>query len=233
MGELHMAEDGAYRCVAVLEAPASSDIEAMQDAWRANDPFLALRDRGVTRYVRGLAMPTDEPALARRGRIGIANLWVEDADSAIALSAELRAGKVHASNPELAAARVIAMAVVERFRLGEADDYGHTPLRAVFLVKGRDDIGRHGFHQHWREIHGPLLVGQAGITRYAQQHRIDPAEDGARDFDGIAELSFPDEEGYARFGASEPHRSRQIEDLPNLFDLAVGKRFFSREELVF
>lgn len=229
-----MAEtEGPYRCIAVLETSSSADMQALQAAWRQGDPFAGLQKEGVTRYVRGLAVPTEDAALAQRGRIGIAHLFVPDAPTALTLNARLRAGEIHGTHPVLGSARIIAMAVAQRYHLGVEDDFGQTPLRAVFLVKGRDDIGPRGFHRHWREIHGPMLIGQPGVTRYAQNHRLYDSYDGGPEFDGFAEMSFPDEAAYAAFGASEPHRTNQMNDLPKSFDLKVGKRFYSREETVF
>jgi uncharacterized protein (TIGR02118 family) len=222
-----------FRCLAVLEAPSGTDMAQAQAAWQQDDPFAALREEGVVRYVRGLAVPTADPALAQRSRIGIAHLWVDDEATAVKLNARLRSGEVHRAHPVLGAARIIALPVVQRFRLGVEDDAGTTPLRAVFLVKRREGMSAEAFHRHWREVHGPMLVGQAGITRYAQLHRIAASYDDGPEFDGVAELSFADEEGYAAFGRSEPHRTNQIADLPNMFDLKVGKRFFSREQVVF
>lgn len=226
--------DSPVRCVAVLETSSSADMPALQNGWRQNDPFLALRDEGVTRYIRGFAAQTDDPVLVRRGRIGIAHLFVDDERTASELNTRLRLGEVHGRHPALGSARIIALPVKQRFRLGVEDDFGQTPLRAIFLVKRRDDIGPAGFHRHWREIHGPMLIGQPGVTRYAQNHRLAQSyDDGGTEFDGFAEISVPDEAAYAEFNASEPHRTNQMNDLPKLFDLQVGKRFFSREELVF
>ncbi|MET0248194.1 MAG: EthD domain-containing protein [Sphingobium sp.] len=229
-----MAEtQGPYRCVAVLETSSSADMDALHAAWAANDPFGDLASEGVTRYVRGFAVATDDPVLLRRGRIGIAHLFVPDAATALVLNVKLRAGEVHGRHPQLGNARIIAMPLVQRFRLGVEDDFGQTPLRAIYLVKGRDDIGPTGFHDHWRGVHGPLLIGQAGVTRYAQNHRLTDSYDAGPEFDGLAEMSFPDEAANAVFSNSEPHRTNQVNDLPNAFDLNVGKRFYTREETIF
>lgn len=229
-----MAEtDGPCRCIAVLEASSSSDMHVLQSAWAEDDPFAGLGSAGVTRYVRGLAVPTENPALAQRGRIGIAHLFVPDVNSALALNARLRAGEFHSGHPVLGVARIIAFPVVQRFLLGVGDDFGQTPLRAIYLVKGRDDIGPKGFHRHWREVHGPMVVGQPGVTRYAQNHRLHESYDDGPEFDGFAEMSFPDEAANTLFSSSEPHRTNQMNDLPRLFDLKVGKRFYSREEVIF
>jgi uncharacterized protein (TIGR02118 family) len=222
-----------FRCLAVLESPSGTDMAEAQMAWQQDDPFAALREEGVVRYVRGLSVPTTDPALAQRSRIGVAHLWVDDEAVAVKLAARLRSGEIHRANPVLGPTRIIALPVVQRYQLGIADDAGTTPLRAIFLVKRREGMSAEAFHRHWREVHGPMLIGQAGITRYAQLHRAAASYDGGPEFDGVAELSFPDELAYAAFGRSEPHRTNQMADLPNLFDLTVGKRFFSREEVVF
>lgn len=222
------------RCIAVLEASSGMDVEAAQAAWRADDPFAGLASEGVNRYVRGFAVGTDEPALTRRGRIGVAHLWMESEAAALALNRRLRAGEFHKDHSVLGSARIIALPVAKRYHLGEADDYARTPLRAVFLVKRRDDLTPQQFHRHWREVHGPMLIGQDGITSYAQQHRLyDSYDEGGPNFDGVAELSFPDEAGFRAFATCEPHAANQNADLPNLFDLTAGKRFFSREEAIF
>jgi hypothetical protein len=222
-----------YKCIAVLEVPSASDIPALQAGWRADDPFAALREEGVTRYVRGLSIASDVPGMAPRGRLGIAHLWVPDHATAIAVNARLRSGAVHARNPALAAARIIAMPVLQSFVLGPVDDYGSGGLRACFLVKGLDELGPAGFHNYWRAIHGPLLHGQPGFTRYAQQHRLYASYDDDMVFDGLTEISHPDEAGALAFGADGPNHRLQVIDSPKVFDQTVGKRFFSRDEIVF
>lgn len=222
-----------YRCLAVLEAPSGMAMQEAQAGWRQDDPFTALRDKGVIRYVRGLVVPTDDVALAQRSRIGVAHLWVKDEDTALALNARLRSSDVHRNHPVLGSARIIALPVAQRFQVGPQDDFGQAGLRALFLIKRRDDMTAEAFHQYWREVHGPMVEGQDGVARYAQLHRLYGSYDGGPEFDGAAEISFADEAGYAAFGRSEPHHSNQVADLPNLFDLKVGKRFFSRDEIIF
>jgi uncharacterized protein (TIGR02118 family) len=206
---------------------------AAQAALVAADPLAAAARAGWTHYVRGLTLDVGRPGFGPGDVIALLSLWTIDADAAIALAARLNEEELFGEDHALNGAKVEAIPVSEGFFIGPARDLMSDGLRATFFVHRRKDMSIADFRRHWAEIHGPMLTGQAGVSRYRQNSRLDASYAPGARFDGVAELSFADMAAFDAFSTCEPHRSNQMADLPNLFDLGSGKRFFTRETAIF
>jgi uncharacterized protein (TIGR02118 family) len=221
--------EGRFRVVCFVLAPDEAIRAVLQKQWLALDPFTLTIHNDLVQYVRALAVENPYPAFQPGRTIGVAHLWVRDADGAQRLAEQLRSQSLRG----LEQVQLITFPVRERFVIGAPEDYGQTSLRAVFLNRRRAGMSVEDFQHHWRTVHGPMVEGQGGTTRYLQLHRLPASYPGEPEFDGSAELSFPDFESYTAFMGCEPHHSRQSNDLPKLFDLAAGVRIMTRETVVF
>ena len=223
-----------YRSVAFIDLANEESLETNQDRWRSDDPFLALRARGAQRYVRSLSERTDAPAFRPRTRIGAAQFWADDEAAALALDSALRDRALLKAHPTLRDARLTVLTTREIPVVGTTEPRLLDGLRALFVVKRRPGMSVADYQDYWFNVHGQMVVGQPGLSRYVQNHRLAPTYEGAPDdYDGVAEMSWPDSDSMATSNAAEPFRTRQTDDLPNLFDLKAGIRFFVKEEDVF
>jgi len=225
----------SYRCLAIVDLNNEDALETNQAAWRADDPFRALKDHGARRYVRGIARRDDSPVWRPRSRLGAAQVWADDAATALDLAARMAERGFLKAHPVLRDARLTVLATKELQVIGPAREPPGDKVKSLFLVKRRPGLGVAAYQDYWRNVHGELVVGAPGITRYMQMQRLPasyPADESA-EYDGAAEMTWPDAAAQAAFNAGEPYRSRMTEDLPNAFDLKAGIRFYVKEEVVF
>jgi len=76
------------------------------------------------------------------------------------------------------------------------------------------------FRKHWREVHAPLASRMPGLRRYVQQDvngvlgLLGAAAAGAKQPDGIAEVSF-DDEAASKASLDSPEGRAAVRDLSN------------------
>lgn len=230
-----MAEHASYRCIAVIDLPNEDALETNQAAWRQGDPFVTLKDHGATRYVRGVAQRNASPVWRPRARLGAAQVWADDEKTALDLAARIGDRGFLKAHPVLRDARLTLLATKELPVVGPDRDPAGDKVKSLFLVKRRPGMTVAAYQDYWRNVHGELVVGAPGVTRYMQMQRLPasyPADESA-EYDGAAEMSFPDWDAQEAFNTGEPWRSNQTVDLPNCFDLKAGIRFYVKEEVVF
>lgn len=70
-------------------------------------------------------------------------------------------------------------------------------VKLMICVRRRPDLTSEQFHQYWREIHGPTVLGvddfMRHIRRYVQCHTVGgevPFPSQSAPYDGVAELWF-------------------------------------------
>jgi hypothetical protein len=99
------------------------------------------------------------------------------------------------------------------------------------------DVDHDYFSAHWRDVHGPLVLGITEFTRHLCSYRqFHVRSDGAlvsgtaEDYDGVALLSFPDADAMtAAFG--EPRFLSILEpDTGRFLDMAHSLRFVTTAE---
>jgi len=220
------------RCVAVFEARTEDSLEHNQALWTANDPFpAAAREFGASRYVRSLSRRTDERAWRPRTRLGAAQFWLDDLDQALKLGEALKKRRLVADNRLLADAHAMVLVTRERPVIPNPNrEAVGDNLRALFFIKRKPGMSIADYQAHWLNVHGALVVGTPGIIRYIQCHVAPESYDAlAPEYDGMVEMTWSDEAGRAANNASS-HAKAQADDLPNLFDLKAGMRFFVEEE---
>jgi len=95
-------------------------------------------------------------------------------------------------------------------------------VKLVFCCRRLPHLSRAEFQRYWRETHGPLVRGHAGvlrIRRYVQTHTLEHPINAAlaesrgapEEFDGIAELWWNSLDDLAAATASEAGRAASRE----------------------
>jgi uncharacterized protein (TIGR02118 family) len=88
-------------------------------------------------------------------------------------------------------------------------------VKLVAFFKRRAGLSVEDFQRHWRTTHADLVVRQAGLRRYVQNHTLASGyRNGEPDYDGVAEAWFDDTQAmralapspeYAAVRADETH----------------------------
>jgi uncharacterized protein (TIGR02118 family) len=81
-------------------------------------------------------------------------------------------------------------------------------LKTMFTIYFPDTMSREDAREHWRTTHRDIVLKCEGVVKYLQDHKVDdfPGGDdleGAKQWDGIAELYFADRATFDRVMVSE------------------------------
>lgn len=223
-----------FRCLAVIDLNTEDSLETKQAAWRADDPFVALRDDGARRYVRAMTLRHESPLFRPRSQIGIAQFWADDEAAALRLHAKLRDRTWRKDHPLMRDARLTVLANRQHHLIGEYSERVGEGIKALYLNKRKPGMPVEAYQRHWLEVHAPLVEGVPGLARYLQLHRLAASYEGDdTELDGGAEMSWPDAAALAAYNAAADYQQRWRDDMPNLWDLRAGVRFYIQEEEVF
>jgi uncharacterized protein (TIGR02118 family) len=105
-------------------------------------------------------------------------------------------------------------------------------IKAVWLLKFRDDVDHDEVRRHWRTTHGQIALRVPGIRRYVQNHILDPldeerAEAGIK-FNGVVECWFDDFAAFERATTSPEWGLLRADEGP-VFDSGAFQGGFVRE----
>lgn len=226
----------AFRCIAVIDVATEDSLETNQAMWREDDPFLALRESGARRYVRAMSQRNAVAAFRPRTKIGAAQFWTDDEETALALHKRLGERALLKPHPLLKDARLTLLVTREIIVVG---DYAETPgagLKGLFIVKRKPGLTPAFYRDYWLNVHGQMVPGCPGIIRYLQAQRLAASyrdDDDFDGFDGATEMSWPDMAGFEAYSTAEPYRTNFVEDTPKLWDMTAGIRLWVKEEVVF
>lgn len=95
----------------------------------------------------------------------------------------------------------------------QRDELGGTSpgLKTVHFMERAPALSHAEFAHHWTRVHGPLaLRHHPGLAKYVQNVVTAPATDGAREWDGIAELHFASLEDMVERMYDSPEGQRVI-----------------------
>ena len=81
-------------------------------------------------------------------------------------------------------------------------------IKLIAFLKRRSDLTSEEFHEHWRNVHGPLIATTPDVARhihrYEQNHGAAGDEDvGPPEWDGVAVQWFQDIDAFMAF-VSDP-----------------------------
>src|SRR5690606_33838737 len=168
-----------------------------------------------------------------RSRIGIAQFWVDDEAAALRLHAKLH-DRSWRKDHLMRDARLTVLANREHHLIGDYPERTGEGIKALYLNKRKPGMPVEAYQRHWLDVHAPLVEGVPGLARYLQLHRLPASyEDDETELDGGAEMSWPDAAALTACNAAADYQARWRDDMPNLWDLRAGMRFYIREEEVF
>ena len=91
-------------------------------------------------------------------------------------------------------------------------------VKLIAFFKRRPGLSPKAFQEHWRTPHAELVVRQAGLRRYVQNHAVGPKGQSQEPvYDGVAEAWFDDTESM-RALASSPEYQAVREDEAHFID---------------
>ena len=92
-------------------------------------------------------------------------------------------------------------------------------VKLVACLKRRPGVSVEAFQQHWRTQHAEIVVRQAGLRRYVQNHVLPTAyARGEPLFDGVAEAWFDDVEAMRRLAPTAEYRAVRADE-PRFLDV--------------
>lgn len=88
------------------------------------------------------------------------------------------------------------------------------PAKLLGLLKRRSDLTPEAFHAHWAEQHAPLVLGASEFERHMLAYHQNPRHpndyardlDGARGYDGLAEVWFDTVDAFAAMSNTSAYR---------------------------
>ena len=110
-------------------------------------------------------------------------------------------------------------------------------IKLIVLLKRKPGITREEFSRHWREKHGPLVVGvtesSVHMRRYIQNHIVSGPDDLTEEgFDGIFEGWYESREALARVSATRGYRDLIHPDELTFMDHAGCVTYIVDEHIV-
>jgi uncharacterized protein (TIGR02118 family) len=104
-------------------------------------------------------------------------------------------------------------------------------VKLVACLKRKPGVAVEQFQRHWRTRHAEIVVRQAGLRRYVQNHVLPEVYlSGEPPFDGVAEAWFDDVDAMRRLAPSPEYRAVR-DDEPSFLDVP-GMRVLLTDEVV-
>jgi uncharacterized protein (TIGR02118 family) len=110
-------------------------------------------------------------------------------------------------------------------------------FKTMFTIYFPEGMDREAAREHWRTTHKDVVLKCEGVVKYIQDHKVGefPGGDdleGAKQWDGIAELFFKDKETWERVMDS-PEWEVVMEDSYNFINMElVGAGLVEEEHIV-
>lgn len=218
---------------ALLERRPDISAEAFHAHWRGPHAELALAIPTLRRYVQSHRLARPAPGFAPSRYEGIAEIWFDDLDTALALPGEPQyAERLRPDEANfIAPAGPVMLFTREHVVVpGPPFDRDTPAMKALFLTRRREGMSVEDFQAHWLERHAPLAARNPGMLRYVQCHVCPELyERGTPAFDGVAELWWPDLESLEAAYADESVQADQIRDLERFIDFGATEGLLAEE----
>ncbi|MBK8958246.1 MAG: EthD domain-containing protein [Proteobacteria bacterium] len=222
--------------IALAVPKAGMSAEAFHRHWRDVHAPLALRIHQIRRYVQSHRKALAVPGFDEVRYGGVAEVWFDTLAALHELPAipEYIAG-AQADEPNfLDMAELKFLATREHVFIDEIDIKKDTPLtKAIFLLRRRPDMSVAEFQDYWVTAHAPQIPRDAGVLRYVQCHQVaESYADGEPPYDGVAELSFADDDAFLAYWTSPRIQAVFAADAPRFLDGARCTAFLAEENRV-
>jgi uncharacterized protein (TIGR02118 family) len=107
-------------------------------------------------------------------------------------------------------------------------------INAIFMVVRKPGLDHRDFFDHWRNVHGPLVMRLPGLRKYAQCHgALEAFQMSNMTHDGWSELWFDDYASFQRTVASPEWQAVQ-EDARTLFlpqmGIVIGTEYVQKDD---
>jgi uncharacterized protein (TIGR02118 family) len=216
----------------VTKKPGLSD-EQFHNHWRDVHGPLGLKINGLRRYVQSHRSRHDFPGYEQCPFSGVAEIWFDDLESLQNLRDEPSyINHAQADEPNfIDTSALIFLATREHvFIEGPKIEKDTALLKAVFLLKRRQDMTVEEFQDYWINVHAPLIPRDAGIVRYVQCHQApETYAAGTPAYDGVAELTFNDMTGFEAYWLSDRIQKIFAADAPMFLDGENCAAFLAEE----
>jgi uncharacterized protein (TIGR02118 family) len=102
-------------------------------------------------------------------------------------------------------------------------------VKLVACLKRKPGVSVEAFQRHWRTQHAEIVVRQAGLRRYVQNHVLPTAyARGEPLFDGVAEAWFDDVDAMRRLAPSAEYRAVRADE-PSFLDVPAMRVLLTDE----
>ena len=210
--------------------------EAFHRHWREVHAPLVLRIREMRRYVQSHRKSLAVPGFDNVRYNGVAELWFDDLAGLYDLPniPEYQSG-AQADEPNFVDMTELKfLATREHVFIDEIEIKKDTSLtKAIFLLRRRPDMTVAEFQDYWINGHAPQIPRDAGVLRYVQNHQVaESYADGEPPYDGVAELSFADDEAFLAYWTSPRIQAIFGADAPRFLDGANCTAFLAEDNRV-
>ena len=219
----------------VMKKSGLSDARFYQH-WREVHAPLVKHIKDARRYVQCHRKPLALPGFDHCPYAGVAEIWFDDAAAFAAMAHNPDyLNYAHADEPNFVdCASLEFLTTQERVFIDEIDIRQDTRLtKAIFLLRRRADLTVAEFQDYWVNGHGPQIPRDAGILRYVQCHQLPETYAGSTPaYDGVAELSFADDDAFLAYWNSPRIQAIFGADAPRFLDGARCTAFLAAENRV-
>ena len=193
---------------------------------RGESAAALVRDRfpDIHGYVQTSALPGQADVAFS----GSAELWFTSAEAALA-ACEAGPGELIADDASLHS----AFAGMERVVMQMPDYLTEERIKGVYPFGRKAGISLTDFQEHWWFNHGPIAALTEEAFSYHQIHALPEAYERLSPvYNGITEITWPNETAAARALDSRQMREDQASDAPNFVNMDSIALFLAREEAV-
>ncbi|MGE0860600.1 MAG: EthD domain-containing protein [Gammaproteobacteria bacterium] len=219
--------------IALVARKPGMDEAAFHRYWRDVHGPLALRIDALRRYVQSHRKALPVPGFDHVPYDGVAEIWLDDlaAMDAFATDPSYVAG-AKADEPKfLDMTKLEFLATTERVFIDEVEIRKDTRLtKAMFLLRRKPGMSVAEFQDYWVKGHAPQIPRDMGVVRYVQCHQIpETYARGEPPYDGVAELSFADDDAFLAYWTSPRIIEIFSADAPRFLDGARCTAFLVDE----
>ena len=201
--------------------------------WREVHGPLGLRIAALRRYVQSHRKAPPVPGFEQVPYDGLAEIWLDDLAAMDAFHTDptyLEGARADEPN-FIDMDKLQFLATTERVMFEEIEVRQDTRLtKAVFLLRRKPGMSVAEFQDYWVKGHAPQIPRDMCVLRYVQCHQLpETYARGEPPYDGVAELSFADDDAFLAYWTSPRIIEIFSADAPRFLDGARCTAFLVDE----